>query len=108
MRYALLFSLFFHFQSILKLTITSDDISSVFTKGNITTVHDLAANTSIDIGSRGGGNKWDFTSLQANETYDLISIDKSEAPHSAEFLNADIVTYEKAASDKCQLELGLF
>ncbi len=39
---------------------------------------------------------------------ELITIDKSEAPHSAEFLNADIVTYEKAASDKCQLELGLF
>ncbi len=91
-----------------QITITSDDISSMFAKGNITTVHDLAANTSIDIGSTGGGNKWDFTSLQANETYNLISINKSEAPHSTEFPDADIVTYENAASDTGQLFMWSF
>ncbi len=108
MRFTIFFSLLFSMSIIAQITITSDDISSMFAKGYITTVHDLAANTSIDIGSTGGGNNWDFTSLQASETYQLTTIDKSEAPHSSEFPDADIVTYENAASDTGQLYMWSF
>ena len=108
MKFTISILLLFSISIYAQITITKDDISSMFAKGYITTVHDLAANNSIDIGSTGGGNNWDFTSLQAGETYQLKSIDKSEAPNSAEFSGADIVTYENAASDTGQLYMWSF
>jgi hypothetical protein len=105
MKYLLPVLLLFSMSIYAQITITSDDMSKMFTLGYSTTVHEFDGNGSIFIDSTGGGNVWDFSGLQGNLTYDLLSVDKSEAPYPGEFPDADIITYEKDNSNSGQLEL---
>lgn len=103
-----LFVISFSITDFAQITITSNDISTIFTAGYSTTVHDFDGNATVDIGSTGGNNNWDFTTLQENLTYDLKSIDKSDAPHSGEFPGADFVTFQNAANDTGRLNMWSF
>ena len=51
-----------------QITITNGDISNMFAVGNSTTIHEDDLQSTVDIGSPGGGNNWDFTMLQSNIT----------------------------------------
>ena len=74
-------------------TITSSDFANQFAVGNSATVHEGDSPTTIDIGSLGGGNNWDFTSLQNGTTTVLTSVVPSTTPHISEFPGADIALY---------------
>ena len=75
-----------------QITITSSDVSNVFTVGNSVIINSMDI-TSFDIGSAGGGNNWDFTGLQSTETYDLMCVDPVSTPYTNEFPGANIGTY---------------
>jgi hypothetical protein len=105
LRTLLLFVISFSIPVSAQITITSNDMSKMFTLGYSTTVHETDGNAAIDIGTEGGGNSWDFTGLTENLNYDLLSIDKSEAPYTGEFPDAGIFTYEKGNTSTGQLEL---
>lgn len=78
-----------------QITITSSDISNVFTVGNSATIHS-ADITSFNIGSAGGGNNWDFTGLQSTETFNMLSVNPATTPHIGEFPGANISTYSQS------------
>ena len=92
MKITILVLLCFSLTSFAQITITSTDVTSVFTPGNSVNIHSTDI-TSFDIGSAGGGNNWDFSGLQSSETYDLMCIDPATSPYINEFAGANIATY---------------
>lgn len=60
-----------------QITITGDDINNIFAVGNSTTIKQDTLASSVDIGTPGGNNVWDFTSLQYNIQGDYTSVDPS-------------------------------
>ncbi len=88
-----------------QITITSDDMSKMFTLGYTTKVHEHDGSASINIGAAGGGNNWDFTGLSENLNYDLLSVDKSAAPNPGDFPNADIVVYNNGNYEGQEAEI---
>ena len=71
-----------------QITITSGDVSNMFAVGNSVTIHQDDLITTVDIGSPGGGNNWDFQSLQSNLTLDLTSVDPATTPYIGDFPGA--------------------
>jgi hypothetical protein len=76
-----------------QITITNGDISNMFAVGNSTTIHEDDLQSTVDIGSPGGGNNWDFTMLQSNITVSLESVDPATTPYIGDFPEANICTY---------------
>jgi len=52
--------LLFSFTTIAQITITNGDIANAFAVGNGTTIHADTLQSTVDIGSPGGGNNWDL------------------------------------------------
>ncbi len=76
-----------------QITINSSDIANQYSVGKSTTVHELDSMLTINIGSQGGGNNWDFTSLLDGVSSFTTSVDPSTTPHISEFPGADIAFY---------------
>ena len=76
-----------------QITITSGDVANMFAVGNSATIHEDTLQSSIDIGSPGGGNNWDFTMLQSNLMVTLESIDPATSPYITDFPTANICNY---------------
>lgn len=76
-----------------QITINSSDIENQFSVGNSATVHEGDSPTTINIGSQGGGNDWDFTSLQNGTTTILMSVNPATTPYINEFVGADITLH---------------
>jgi hypothetical protein len=76
-----------------QITITDSDIESMFAIGNNITVHSDTLESSVDIGSAGGGNNWDFSSLASNLTVDLMCIDPVSSPYINDFTGAEFCTH---------------
>ena len=76
-----------------QITITSSDVANIFAIGNSVTIYDDSLQSNVDIGSTGGGNNWDFTSLQYNSTVNLESIDPATSPYINDFPSANICNY---------------
>jgi len=87
------FLLFCSVTSFAQITITSSDVASQFSVGNSATVHEDDASSTIDIGSQGGGNNWDFTSLQVGSATVLTSVDPATTPYISEFTGADFALH---------------
>jgi hypothetical protein len=79
--------------AIAQITITQSDFTSMFTIGNEITLKENDTGGSVNIGSPGGGNNWDFSWFTGNLTMEIESINPATAPHIAEFPGANIVTY---------------
>ncbi|MDH3267823.1 MAG: T9SS type A sorting domain-containing protein [Ignavibacteria bacterium] len=90
------FLLFFTVTSctaLAQITITSGDVANMFAVGNSATIHEDTLQSSVDIGSPGGGNNWDFTTLQSNLMVSLESVDPASTPYIGDFPGANICTY---------------
>ncbi|MBT8387477.1 MAG: hypothetical protein KJO12_08710 [Ignavibacteria bacterium] len=78
--------------ALAQITINSSDVANMFAIGNSTTTNEDTLQSSVDIGSLGGGNNWDFQALQSNLTADLTSVDPSTTPFLSDFPTANICT----------------
>jgi hypothetical protein len=92
MRNVLLICPFFSVTIFAQITITGTDITNVFAIGNSATINEYAS-ASINIGSPGGGNNWDFSGLQSSSTINLLCVDPVTTPYANEFAGADFATY---------------
>lgn len=84
-------------QTFAQITITQSDISSFYSTSN-TLVSSTAESASVDIGSPGGGNTWDFSSLTADSMATLTSIDPAGTPFVSDFSDANICQHYKLIS----------
>jgi hypothetical protein len=79
--------------ALAQVTINSSDVANMFAIGNSATIHEDSLQSSVDIGTPGGGNNWDFTNLQSNLTVNLESIDPATSPYIGDFPGANICNY---------------
>jgi hypothetical protein len=93
MKKILLFFAIASYTAFAQITITSDDVANMFAVGNTATIHEDTLQSSIDIGSPGGGNSWDFTNLQSNLMVTLESINPATSPYINDFPTANICNY---------------
>jgi hypothetical protein len=91
-----------------QITITSTDVANMFAVGNGTTVHQDTSQSMIDIGTPGGGNNWNFTTLQSNLTADMESIDPNSSPYISDFAGADVCVYTTDFSQGEQAEIWTY
>jgi hypothetical protein len=91
--------------ALAQITITSGDVNNMFAVGNSATIHQDDLITTVDIGSPGGGNMWDFTMLQSSFSVDLESVDPASTPYIGDFLGADICTYSFGFSQGTQADI---
>jgi len=81
------------FSTLAQITITSGDIANNLSVGKSVTIRETEAPASVDIGSPGGGNNWDFSGLSGSEVFILTSVDPASSPFINEFSGATITTY---------------
>jgi len=93
MKKTLLFFVLASCTTFAQITITSGDVANMFAIGNSATIHEDSLQSSIDIGSPGGGNSWDFSNLQSNLMVTLESIDPATSPYISDFPTANICNY---------------
>ena len=80
-----------------QIEITGSDISNMFAIGNSATIHENHTQSSVDIGSPGAGNSWNFIALQSNFTAELSSVDPSTSPYFTDFPTAEFCTYKQGS-----------
>jgi len=93
MKYILTIFLLFSFTTFAQITITSADISNMFSLGNNVTINSDTLVNTADIGVVGGGNNWDFTGIASHLTFDVTSIDPASGFMNTEFPGADFCTH---------------
>jgi hypothetical protein len=81
------------FTSFAQITVTGNDVLNIFAVGNSTTIHQDTLQSTVDIGSTGGGNNWDFTGLQSNFNVDIMCVDPVTTPYANNFTGADFCIY---------------
>lgn len=94
--------------ALAQITITNSDLANMFTVGNTIIVHEDTLVSSINIGSPGGGNNWDFTVLQSNLMIDLEIVNAAGTPYIADFPGATICTYSTGLSNGEQAEIWAY
>jgi hypothetical protein len=77
----------------------------MFAVGNSTTTQQDSLPSTVDIGSTGGGNNWDFTMLVSNLSVSLESIDPASSPYIGDFPGANICTYSLSTVGGNQFEI---
>ncbi|HKI77977.1 MAG TPA: T9SS type A sorting domain-containing protein [Ignavibacteriaceae bacterium] len=88
-----------------QITITSGDRAAIFTVGNSITTYSNTSQSSVDIGSPGGGNSWDFTGLTSNTTSTFESVDPSTTTYISDFSGADACTHNSSNSGGTQIDI---
>jgi hypothetical protein len=78
------------FSTNAQITIASSDIISQFSIGNSVMIHETEAPANVNIGSPGGGNNWDFSSLQGGVNFITTVVNPSGSPYINEFPGATI------------------
>ncbi len=79
--------------ALAQITITSSDLANAFAVGNGITIHADTLLSTVDIGTPGGGNNWDFTMFQSNLQISYESVDPASTPHIGDFPGADYATH---------------
>ena len=82
-----------NFTALGQITITESDMANIYMEGNTTTVHENLDIETLDIGSPGGGNTWDFSMLTSDETITWESIDVESSPYIDDYSEADYCIY---------------
>ena len=108
MKKTLLFFVLASCTAFAQITITSGDVANMFAIGNSATIHEDTLQSSIDIGSPGGGNNWDFTSLQSSLMVTLESIDPATSPYINDFPGANICNYSLSSVGGGQAEIWTY
>jgi len=88
--------------------ILSSDIANWYAVGSSTTVHEMDSPTTINIGSLGGGNSWDFTSLQTGTSTVFKSVNPTATPHINVFSGADIALHATGIYSGEQAEIWAY
>jgi hypothetical protein len=96
------------FTSFAQITITGNDVLNIFAVGNSTTLHQDTLQSTVNIGSTGGGNNWDFTGLQSNLTVDIMSVDPVTTPYASNFTGADFCIYSMGFYQGFQAEIWTY
>jgi hypothetical protein len=79
--------------SFAQITITSSDVLDMFAAGKTISSHEDTLISSIDIGSPGGGNNWDFTMLKSHYTLTSEGVNPATTSYINDFSGANICTY---------------
>jgi len=80
--------------ALAQITITESDVADFYSTSN-TFVSSTAESATVDIGSPGGGNAWDFSMLNADSIATLTNVDPSGTPFASEFSDANYCQYFK-------------
>ena len=93
------------FTAFAQITITSGDVLNMFADGKYITMYENTMQTTVDIGSPGGGNNWDFTALQFDLTINSEGVNSATSPFISDFPGANICTYRSDNFEGEQAEL---
>lgn len=96
------------FTSFAQITITGNDVLNIFAVGNSATIHQDTLQSTVDIGSTGGGNNWDFTGLQSNLSFNIMSVDPVTTPYASDFTGADFCIYNMGFYQGFQAEIWTY
>jgi hypothetical protein len=88
-----------------QITITSSDLANQFSFGNTITIHEDTSKSTIDIGSPGGGNNWDFSALVGDLSLDLTIVDPSATPYNSYFPDAVVASHTVGIFNEVQGEI---
>ena len=88
-----------------QITITTSDKASIFTIGNAVTVYSDTLQSSVDIGSPGGGNNWDFSGLTYNTFANLEIVDPATTANTSDFSGADVCTHSSDTTGGVQTDI---
>jgi len=91
-----------------QINITGSDVLNIFAVGNSITIHQDTLLSTVDIGSTGGGNNWDFSGLQSNLTVDIMSVDPITTPYASYFTGADFCIYSQGFSQGFQADIWTY
>ena len=81
-----------------QISLTASDFANFYSPGNnYTDYYDFGV-TSIDIGSPGGGNTWDFSNLQKSVTFNSETVAPSSSPMNGEFPEANYTVLLKSVN----------
>jgi Secretion system C-terminal sorting domain len=100
--------IFASFTSFAQITITGNDVLNIFAVGNSTTVHQDTLQSTVNIGSLGGGNNWNFAGLQSNLTLDIMSVNPATTPYTSNFAGADFCIYSMGFYQGFQAEIWTY
>ena len=73
-----------------QITIEAGDISNIYDVGNKSILNSNIGIFTVDIGSPGGDNNWDFSGLIGSTEISLESVDVGSSPYADDFGGADI------------------
>ena len=79
--------------SFAQISITSTDVLNMFAAGKTIETHEDTLLSSVDIGSPGGGNNWDFTALQSHYTLNSQGVNPATTQFINDFSSANSCTY---------------
>jgi len=108
MKKFLLFLIFGSFLANAQITITGDDVNNIFAIGNSTTIKQDTLGSSVDIGTSGGNNVWDFTGLQFNIDAEYTSVNPFTSPFISDFPGATICTHLDGFSQGFEAEIWTY
>jgi hypothetical protein len=105
MKKILLFVVALSYAVFAQITINTSDKTNIFTTGNIITVYSDTSQSTVDIGSTGGGNNWDFSGLKYNISADLEIVDPSTSPYISDFSGADVCGHSSGSYGGAQTDI---
>ncbi len=108
MRLTLLIVVMSTFSLFAQITITGEDVEAIFAVGNATIIHQDTLQSNIDIGNPGGGNIWNFSTLQSNLTVDFTSVNPSSTPYYNDFPGTSICTHFEGFSQGYDAEIWTY
>ncbi|NIR51515.1 T9SS type A sorting domain-containing protein [candidate division KSB1 bacterium] len=84
-------------------TITREDIENIYAPGTrfIVTIDQDA---SVDVGSPGGNNIWDFSDLNTDSSYESVSLELDASPFADDFPLATFVLFSSQTVDESRTE----
>ena len=94
--------------ALAQITITSSDMANTFAVGNSAENHQDTLISSINIGSPGGGNSWDFTMLQSDITGTVTSVDPATTPYISDFPGANFANHTVTTNQGTTLDLYFY
>lgn len=94
--------------ALAQITITSSDMANTFAVGNNAENHQDTLISSINIGSLGGGNSWDFTMIQSDITGTVTSVDPATTPYISDFPGANFANHTVTTNQGTTLDLYFY
>ena len=95
----LLFSLIlFNTVTLAQITFTSGNASALYAAGNVITNYLDSTTTSVNIGSPGGGNNWNFSGLNAFNPTTATSVMPSSTPFISDYPTSNVVLLYNTAT----------